>query len=365
MFVNFESSSKWRPLRIKGGGGLAQAMLGLIAAVASLAVFAGVCCANPVAGSWDSLFGVTFASSGNAFVVGSKGLLLESQDSGKTWKTRRLGEIVRAFDLYGIRFDRNGENGWIVGEHGTVYRTGDGGRNWSRQTCPVADSLFKVTVRNANRVCAVGANGALLCTEDGGTTWAVNKFKDFTFFDVGTDSNSGLWAVGEYKTILFSSDWGKHWQLKAGGERIFTAPPYFAISLEPEGRGILAALGPSFEDTSDGGKSWSTLQIKETQQIYAIYPLSGTAQAEFWMAGGQGYVGLLMGDHLDRIETGATTDLSDIRFAGGVGLAVGLQGTLVRLQKQGDVWKVANAFKARPTDQLLANGTTDTMKSMK
>jgi len=331
----------------------------LIVVVAWFGFFTGDCFAGPVAGSWDSLFGVAFAGSGRAFVVGSKALLLESDDSGKTWKTRRLGEIVRAFDLYGIRFDHDGVTGWIVGEHGTIYRTGDGGRNWSRQTCPIQDSLFKVTVRSATGACAVGANGALLCTEDGGVSWTINKFKDFTFFDVSADSNSGLLAVGEYKTILFSSDWGKHWQVKAGGERIFTAPPYFAISLEPAGRGILAALGPSFEETSDGGKSWAALPIKETQQVYSIYPPSGTTQPEFWVAGGQGYVGLLVGDHLDRIETGATTDLSDIRFEGDVGLAVGLQGTLVRLQKREGVWRVAQSFSAQPTDELSANETIE------
>jgi photosystem II stability/assembly factor-like uncharacterized protein len=355
MFVNFESSSK-EPLRSVGRGSeVCRLVMSLIVGIISLALLAPRACAGPVAGSWDSLFGVDFAGTDHAFVVGSKGLLLESDDAGKSWITRRLGQTVRAYDLYGVRFDRDGTDGWIVGEHGTVYRTGDRGRNWSKRTCPVADSLFKVAVRSANAACAVGANGALLCTEDGGANWAVDKFKDFTFFDVDVDSHSGLWAVGEYKTILFSTDWGRHWQLKAGGERVFTAPPYFAISLESQGKGILAALGPSFEQTSDDGKSWSVLPIKENQQVYSIFPLSGTAQAEFWIAGGQGYVGVLNDDHLDKIETGATTDLSDIRFAGDVGLTVGLQGTLVRLQKQQGIWKVSDDSSSLPVDQLSAN----------
>jgi photosystem II stability/assembly factor-like uncharacterized protein len=351
MSVNSEHSSKSVSLRIANWNVCARPTLDLIITIAWVAVFAGVCSAGPVADSWDSLFGVAFGGSGRAYVVGSKGLLLESNDSGETWKKTRLGEIVRAYDLYGVRFAHDGANGWIVGEHGAIYHTSDGGKNWNKQSCPIQDSLFKVTVLNADQACAVGANGVLVCTQNGGVSWTVNRFKDFTFFDVTSYAGSGLWAVGEYKSILFSSDWGKHWQLVAGGQRVFTAPPYFAISLMGDGDGVLAALGPSFERTSNGGKSWSALALKDSHQVYVIYPDTDGAITEYWIAGGQGYVGQLRDDHLTRIETGATTDLTDIGFEGDTGLAVGVQGTLVRLHRGDGVWRVSESSTLSPKNR--------------
>ena len=147
-------------------------------------------------------------------MVGAKGTLLESHDDGKTWTRRQLGDPVEPRDLYSVRGSRpSGKTGWIVGEDGTIFRTKDGGRNWEKQESPIKDSLFKVAVMSTEAACAVGANGILLCTENGGSTWVVNHFMDFTFFDVAFAPKTGAWAVGEYKTVVFSSDNGKHWQL--------------------------------------------------------------------------------------------------------------------------------------------------------
>ena len=255
------------PLLLKSA--LAATIAALLVASCFFAESPVVAAEPSVVGQWDSLFGVAFGATGNPFVVGAKGTLLESHDDGKTWTRRQLGDPVEPRDLYSVRFAPDGKTGWIVGENGTIFRTKDGGRNWEKQQSPIKDSLFKVAVMSTEAACAVGANGILLCTENGGSTWVVNHFMDFTFFDVAFTPKSGAWAVGDYKTVLFSSDNGKHWQLQSGGKRVFTEPPNFAVAFSPSGDGLLAALGPALQETRNSGQSWQSFPLTETKQVYA------------------------------------------------------------------------------------------------
>jgi len=308
---------------------------------------------RPEVGQWDSLFGVAFGSAGNAFVVGAKGTLLESHDSGKSWKRRQLGDPVEPYDLYSVRFAPDGKTGWIVGENGTVFRTKDGGKGWEKQQSPVKDSLFKVAVINSDTVCAVGANGILLCTENCGSTWAVNHYMDFTFFDVAFSPKSGVWAVGDYKTVVSSSDNGKHWQLRSGGKRVFTEPPNFAVAFNLSGDGVIAALGPAIQETRNRGESWRSLPLTETKQVYAAAAIEGAATPEFWIAGSEGFLLSIGNGKTSTVPTGVAADITDVSFSGDNGIAVGLGGSLIRVYRAAQTWQVsAHQPLIGPTRQI-------------
>jgi photosystem II stability/assembly factor-like uncharacterized protein len=323
---------------------------------------------SSVVGQWDSLFGVAFGTAGSPVVVGAKGTLLESHDNGKTWSRRQLGDSVEPRDLYSVRFAPDGKTGWIVGENGTIFRTKDGGRNWAKQQSPVKDSLFKVAVMSTDAACAVGANGILLCTEDGGSTWLVNHFMDFTLFDVAFAPKSGAWAVGDYKTVLFSSDNGKHWHLQSGGKRVFTEPPNFAVAFSPSGDGLLATLGPAIQETRNGGQSWQSFPLTETKQVYAATAVEGTAGSEFWIAGSEGFLSDVGGGKRksSRVPTGVAADITDISFSGDTGVAVGLGGTIIRLQKADQAWRVsASQMHISSTKQIAGRERREVGNGMK
>ena len=221
---------------------------------------------------------------------------------------------------------------------------------------PVKDSLFKVAVMNPDAACAVGANGILLCTENGGSTWTVNHFMDFTFFDVAFSPQGSAWAVGEYKTVVFSSDNGKHWQVQSGGKRIFTEPPNFAVAFDPSGNGIIAALGPAIQETRDSGQSWASLPLTETRQVYAAVANQGAAATKFWIAGSEGFLVDIGDGKTSRVPTGVAADITDIGFSGDTGIAVGLGGTMVRLQRTDETWRVSlNQTNIRPAKQMAAS----------
>ena len=321
---------------------------------------------SPVVGQWDSLFGVAFSSPGNAFIVGAKGTLLESHDDGKTWKRRLLGDPVAPYDLFSVRFGPDGSTAWIVGEAGTIFRTRDGGETWEKIQSPVKDSLFKVAVMGSDAACAVGANGSLLCTQNSGSSWSINHYLDFTFFDVAFSSKSGAWAVGDYKTVISSADNGKHWQLQSGGKRIFTEPPNFAVAFDSSGDGVIATLGPAFQQTNNGGQSWQSLPVDEKKQVYAAVANQGAAASGFWFAGGEGLLVDISNGRVSKVATRVAADISDVTFSRDTGIAVGLGGTLIRLRRADDQWRVAtNQMRISPTKQAVASRGREVGSKMK
>lgn len=340
------------PLLLKSA--LAATIAALLVASCFFAESPVVAAEPSVVGQWDSLFGVAFGATGNPFVVGAKGTLLESHDDGKTWTRRQLGDPVEPRDLYSVRFAPDRKTGWIVGENGTIFRTKDGGRNWEKQESPIKDSLFKVAVMSTEAACAVGANGILLCTENGGSTWAVNHFMDFTFFDVAFAPKTGAWAVGDYKTVLFSSDNGKNWQLQSGGKRVFTEPPNFAVAFSPSGDGVLVALGPAIQETQNSGQSWQSFPLTETKQVYVAAAVEGTNGSEFWIAGSEGFLSDIGNGKSSRVPTGVAADITDVSFSGDTGVAVGLGGTLVRLQRTDQTWRASASQPRISSSKQLA-----------
>src|SRR5215469_1102355 len=50
--------------------------------------------------SWESYFGVTILPSGRAIVVGDKGVVMTSDDAGRTWTRQHLKRGSKYYDLY-------------------------------------------------------------------------------------------------------------------------------------------------------------------------------------------------------------------------------------------------------------------------
>ena len=68
-----------------------------------------------------------FALDQRAWAVGDLGLIVHSEDGGKTWEP----QISRTEAmLNSITFDADGQQGWAAGEGGTILKTEDGGKSW-------------------------------------------------------------------------------------------------------------------------------------------------------------------------------------------------------------------------------------------
>ena len=128
-------------------GNLRRILALLVITVASLAATGATGrSASEAFGPTDAFYSVTSLPSGRWLVVGASGVLLTSDDNGKTWTRTQLAKIYPFswLDLFSVRFAPDRVNGWISGEQGLVLRTTDGGKTWQKQQSGVVDNLYRV-----------------------------------------------------------------------------------------------------------------------------------------------------------------------------------------------------------------------------
>jgi len=293
---------------------------------------------------WRSLFGAAIRPDGSIYIVGSKALLLTSNNNGKTWTEQILEErpgsaLFQDRDLYSLRFSPGGSAGWIVGEEGTILYSRDGGRTWTKQQSGTTKSLLKVAVLDAQTAVAVGADGTILRTTDGGAHWQLMKSHQMiTFFDVTfTDKSTGF-TVGEFSTILTTRDGGQTWTLAAGGNMDFRIGPFFTVTFTDPQNGIAAGLAGDLSLTSDGGKTWKAAKLPDQNATYVVSEDPATKKLWVGGAGGKMFV-QSVGGQWQASPQATFHDLTDIAFSGKEGVAVGLHGTILLTQNAGERWQ--------------------------
>jgi photosystem II stability/assembly factor-like uncharacterized protein len=221
---------------------------------------------------------------------------------------------------------------------GIVLHSDDSGKTWTRQQTGIESNLFNVSAVDAQHAYACGAEGLLLGTIDGGQHWKVYKYKEpIIFFDVRyTDANSG-WTVGEFETILHTINGGKTWNVSHGGNTgDFTIGPSFSIVFNDLQHALVTGLNGEVLTTADGGKTWKALKLPEAVATYAV----AVAGGRFWL-GGEG--GRLVGmDAAGKCVVHRPTfnDITAVAFLGNVGYAVGLNGAILRTDNAGEQWQV-------------------------
>jgi photosystem II stability/assembly factor-like uncharacterized protein len=109
----------------------------------------------------------------HAWLVGDGGLVMHSEDAGRTWQAPKGSlpvELRKQFDFYALAV--RGPKLWLAGSPGSrVLHSADGGRTWQAhatgQSLPIRDLEFSDDQHGV----AVGELGTILRTDDGGLTW--------------------------------------------------------------------------------------------------------------------------------------------------------------------------------------------------
>ena len=132
--------------------------------------------------------------------VGSRGLIIGSDDQGKTWTQAK---VPVQSDLLAVQFP-TASDGWAVGHDGVVLHSADAGKTWTRQLDGrmAAESFTKFYTNmgpaGEAELRTMGINykaGAAL------------PLLDVWFDDVQTG-----YAVGSYGMIVATKDGGKSWE---------------------------------------------------------------------------------------------------------------------------------------------------------
>jgi len=209
-------------------------------------------------GSDRQLLAIAFTNEKEGVAVGDQGTILRTEDGGSTWTAvpvppeTELPEeyfgIVEPSDivLYSVTWSGPSTVA-IAGEFGIILISQDGGRTFAPSASGVETTLFGISFADANRGWAVGMNSMLLITEDGGETWNRQTVKSppgfsLSLYDLVVRGNLG-WAVGNSGFLLLTTDAGATWQL-------VDVPPQMGsywfreVSLLPSGKGyVVGATG--------------------------------------------------------------------------------------------------------------------------
>jgi photosystem II stability/assembly factor-like uncharacterized protein len=293
---------------------------------------------------FDDLFSTALTPTAQ-WVVGSKALLLVSNDGGRRWERktlheRRGGLLMQDFDLYSIRFTPDGRTGWISGEKGLIFYTSDGGLTWVPRFGPLDQNIFRVVPVDSQRACAVGTESTLLCTTDAGEHWTshgIGKFIDMN--DVTFVGEEG-WAVGSYQTILHTNDGGTTWRLQHGGNtKTLAEEAYFSVAFTDSQHGGVAGLAGEIVFTNDGGRTWGQYGGPTRPSLFAV----AWAGPSLWLGGKRGTLLAHTPDDHWRDVRISSSDITDIDFAGKTGIAVGLEGMLALTADGGKSWHLVGA----------------------
>jgi photosystem II stability/assembly factor-like uncharacterized protein len=258
----------------------------------------------------DNQFAVTSGDPQVAWAVGNFGSIHVTKDGGKTWQTRQSNTKE---PLFSVAF-ADDRTGWIVGKSGLILRTTDGGQTWQPQQSPIkpVKHFFKVAAIDGQHAWAVGDWGAVVETRDGGATWrdrslgglAVERVEspdrnmqtitdDVILYDVDfLDAQHGF-IVGEFGTLLATSDGGDHWKQIA----LPTDKTMFGVHFRSPDEGWVVGIDGIILHTTDGGQSWITQNgHTESGAIEDVSFVEAMANPGLYAVSVQGQHGVVVGD---------------------------------------------------------------------
>ena len=282
--------------------------------------------------------------------VGERGLVLRSDDSGKTWQQSPAPVSVT---LTAVRF-ADARHGIAVGHGGTVLVTEDGGQTWTRRLDgrQLAAQLLAVAKANGNaaamkaaerfaadgpdkplldvlltgpgRALVIGAYGLALATEDGGKTWAswsdrLDNPKGLHLYAV-RQRGECIVIAGEQGLVLRSDDAGRSFQRVESPYR----GSFFALELPASGEIVLAGLRGNVWHSVDNGATWSQWPVPMPAAITASQI---TTDGTLLLANQAGFVLARRGDVFVPLNRAPLPPLN--------GLAAGPGGQLLVLSVQG------------------------------
>jgi photosystem II stability/assembly factor-like uncharacterized protein len=85
------------------------------------------------------------------------GMLLRSNNNGKTWDNKIPNLAERYFDVYFA-----GNKGWLVGGNGSIYSSGNSGDSWEKEESPTKNDLLSIFALDSNNIWVTGDKGTIL-----------------------------------------------------------------------------------------------------------------------------------------------------------------------------------------------------------
>lgn len=251
-------------------------------------------CLSLVTGHWSPAIGFSHlaatsllldgaAAGSRLIVVGERGHVLFSDDSGATWTQAQTPVQVMLTAVW----MHDAQTGWAVGHDAVILRTRDGGQTWQLvHDAPKAQlPLLDVWFRDADNGFAVGAFGIFLATVDGGDTWTCRNgcweendeadrplllhapdsdFEDDFHLNAITPAAPGrLFLAGEAGVLYRSDDAGKTWRALSSP---YSGSWFGALAVDANTVLVAGLRGRLFR-SEDAGENWAQIETGTTATL--------------------------------------------------------------------------------------------------
>ncbi|HNX23794.1 MAG TPA: YhjD/YihY/BrkB family envelope integrity protein [Spirochaetota bacterium] len=216
------------------------------------------------------------------WAVGTKGIILNTKDKGKSWTISKWGD----FTLNDILM-LNSQIGFISADSGVILTTENGGRYWSVYDTKDVTLTFNSIVVKDTTVIITANKGRMLYSTDSGKNWTLRTIAESKRKNKLVDLNSAffidktnVWVAGNDGVILHSTDSGITWM---PGK--FKEYNYYAIMFLNSNEGFIAGENGIIIHTDNGGSSWKS----DTLPAYKINKLLN-ASGTLWAIGNGGII---------------------------------------------------------------------------
>lgn len=146
----------------------------------------------------ENLFDISFFDNQFGSAIGKNGQISRT-DGGSLWET--IPKITNQ-DLNG-QAKLNSEKAIIVGNQGIILKTENKGKTWRKIEVNFTNNLKSVDFWNESIGFIVGEKGFSIQTKDGGETWTeIPKMTNSNLTDVNAGNGETVFSVGEDGTIL-------------------------------------------------------------------------------------------------------------------------------------------------------------------
>lgn len=267
----------------------------------------------PLRGVWLSPDGAL------AVAVGDGGAIVVSTDRGETWTARPSGSTAKLWAVWGSGAD----DVYAVGDAATVLHSTDRGATWIAQPLGATTDLRSVWGSGADNVFAGGEDSSVYRTRNSGATFVRRSTPAITrIASIWGASSTKVYAVAQASVLLSES----------GGDK-------FSLSLQSltGQNGIWVSPREDVYVVNEAGvvRHWlGNKQLHETQltPVRALMGVWGTGPDDVYVVGARGRIAhtSTQGEDWNAQDAGVTDTIRAIHGAGGVVLAVGDDGVILK-----------------------------------
>ena len=183
------------------------------------------------------LMGILAFDTQHVLVVGAYGLMFESNDGVASWASI-MGRVDNPKALHLHAIERDGDTIYVAGEQGLLLRSDDRGKSFHGLQSPYEGSWFALAVTNKGTVIAAGLRGHAFGSSDKGVSWTpLEGAAPASFVGATVVDSDRVVLVNQAGQLVAVGHGGRLYALK-----IAPLPPTSALVSLPKGELLVVGM---------------------------------------------------------------------------------------------------------------------------